>query len=238
MVTTKPIKYLLGAIKYVWLSLTQPAFAEKPVEPIKQEQSKLNVNVNADFLGLYNFRGFKYSEGPVTQITPTVTHGNISLIGFANYDNKSKKFNETDLTIDFTKEIDILLLSLGYSGLKFPNTEVNDTQEVYVMASLDQLLKPTLKAFHDFKDIKGTYLEGTLSHDFKKVPLSITTLLAYNDHFLREESGFSHVELKLSTHINLTDKITVSPSLNHSHAFDKTNLENLTYSGVSVNVNF
>jgi hypothetical protein len=234
----KLIKYLLGNIAYALLSLTQPVFAEEAVEPIKQEQSKLNFSLRTDLLSRYMFRGFTYSEGPVAQLTPTATYGNMSLIGFANYDTGLENFNETDLTIDFTKPVKNIRLSAGYTYLKFVNTGANDTQEVYATASLDTLLNPTLKIIHDFGDVNGTYIEATLCYDFDKIPLSVTALLAYNNHFLRKESGFSHVELRVAVPLKITGKLTINPMLNCSYALDKTNLENMLSMGIGFNISF
>jgi hypothetical protein len=219
----------------------------RPQEPAKQEQpeqrtenSPVSVGLTTEILSRYMFRGFTYSEGSVVQLVPIVTHGNVSLIGFINHDNTSGDVNEADLTIDYTKQFGKLGLSVGYSYLTFPNTPLNETQELYLIASLDTPAKPSLKVFRDIDDIKGTYIEAILSHDFdiKGVPLSVAAMLAYNDHFLREESGFSHADLKLAAPLKLTDRLVITPNIRYSHALEKTHFEGMVYGGVSVETRF
>lgn len=237
----KLIKSLLTGLLAAYIATVAPLKAGQlePVEKPNQDVSRTNkfeFSAGLDFLTLYNFRGFKYSEGPVIQATPTIGFQNFSLIGFFNYDTEAGNINESDLTLDYTQKFGKACLSVGYTYLTFPNTEAEDTQEVYLWAVFDSPLNPAIKLWHDFDDIQGTYIEGILSHDFdiSDIPLSVTGTLAYNDHFLREESGFSHAIIGLSSPVELPNDLTANLRVGYSWAFDRKNLEDLFVGGIEI----
>lgn len=205
-----------------------------------EEQDRLNVGARADLLSRYNFRGYTYSDGYVIQLIPSASYRGFSLVGFINYDGATGQINETDITADFTMQISKFLLSAGYTFLSFPNTEALDVHEIYVGVSLDTFLKPRIMVFHDFDHVEGQYIEGTAEHNFKinEHELLIKALLAYNNHFLREESGLSHAQLIVSLPVPLTDRITITPNMTYSHALETTNFENMFFFGVNVEGGF
>lgn len=169
-----------------------------------------------DFLSRYMFRGFTYSKGAVTQLTHKHTKGRYSLIGFVNYE---KEINEADLTLDYTKQVGKNYLSFGYSCLTFPNTDIKNTGEFHTAITSPKI---SFTIFHDIKDVKGQYAQFTFTHK------SLTALVAYNHHFLRQESGLSHAELKFLRKVGKTTLM-----LNYSHALDKS-LENMLSGGIMV----
>lgn len=251
----KLTKYLTSAFLAAWLALAPPAFSddkkEQPTENNKptttlveasagdDQEKTLDLSLTADFLNLYNFRGFKYSEGPVTQLVPSATYGNFSLVGFANYGHIQELCNEQDLTLDYTTQLGKLWLSLGYTYLTFPHTNADNTHEVYLIASLETLLNPSLTLVQDLDDFEGGYAEAKLRHDINigRIPFSITALLAYNNEFMTDSSGFSHAKIGLSTQLKLTDGITIKPMIEYSEALQPYS-EDMFVVGLSLQINF
>ena len=247
----KLIKSILTGILAGWLTVTSPSFAEEPIQPIKQEQagqtleeetykSPIALDFRADYLSKYVFRGVAYSNKPVIQHTLCASYGDLTAIGFANYDTQTDRFNETDITLDFTKALNnYLTLSSGYTILTFPNTEEKETQEVYAGITLERMLNPSLLLVHDFKEGKGIYGEFSIGHDFDfgKLGISASAALGYNDHYFREKSGLSHLELGLATPISLGKNITFTPMINHSESLNR-DFESELYGRISLDFNF
>ncbi len=218
----------VGALK---LASNAPAqetgTVEKPLETAKQE-FPINVTSKTDYFSKYIFRGMNFSDKPVVQENVLINYKDLTFWVFGNYDTQTRKINEEDLIIDYTNPINKnkdLLFSTGWAVFTFPNTEFKNTQEVYAALSLvnNKYLNPSIFFAHDFKDGKGNYLEASLSRGFNlgKIPLSAVTKLAYNDHYYREKSGLSHLELGLGLPIKLGKNTTLSPSITRSESLDK-----------------
>jgi len=229
-----PIKTLGMAVMSAWLAMGTPTTSVEPI--IEPQEPSVNTAAQMDLLSSYMFRGYTYSEGAVAQFVPTVNYGDVTLIGFANYDYETKDFNETDLTVDITKSIGPLSLSGGYTYLVFPSTDINDTQEIYASASLNTILNPTITIIRDIDDVDGGYYTGSVQHGFENVIVS--ALLAYNDQFLREESGITHAEFKADIPIEVGEGITMVPTLRYNYVIDDSDMEDTLYGGVSINIEF
>ena len=224
------------------LALATPIHAKEKEESVKQEQtSQFLLSARTDFLSKYLLRGTTISETPVIQPTLSATYRTFSLVGLGNFDTQTGNFSEADLTLDFTKPLsENVTLSIGYTLLTFPNTQSEKTQEVYAVVTLDKPLKPTIRAYHDFDEGKGIYGELFCGHDFNlgKIGISIAGILGYNGHYFREDSGLSHLELRLSAPIRLGSSIILTPMVNYSKSLDKPSFQDELYGGISLNFSF
>jgi len=196
---------------------------EKPLEPVKQT-APINVTSKTDYFSKYIYRGFKFSDDPVVQENILVNYKGLTAWLFGNHNAKTKDIDEQDLILDFTTPINEkkdLLFSTGWGVYTFPNTDMKKTQEVYAGITLEneRFLNPSLFLFHDFKDGRGNYIEGAISTNIKEVDLSAK--LGYNNHYYRDRSGFSHLELSAGVPIKLRKNLTLIPSINYQEALDK-----------------
>jgi hypothetical protein len=236
---------LMAIVMAGWLAGARPVIAEEAKEPVQKKSLEEKAGFPVDFgfqgdlLGKYVFRGFTFSEKPQFLSSLSATHANelgcFTLIGYGNFDTKSKDINELDIAVDYTRPIkEGLNLSIGYGLYVFPNTDTPKTQEVYEQVGLEHMLNPSLTAVYDFDDGDGTYVEYSVGHDFSlgKTRLSANALLGYNDHYYRRDSGLSHAELKLALPISL-GKVTVTPSVVHSYSLDDV-FQTQTYGALGV----
>ena len=78
-----------------------------------------------------------------------------------------RSFNETDLTLSYTKVFGRMSLTGGwiYYGTKY----TDETQEAFGTVSYDVIGKPTLSIYRDFDRYPGTYFNLSLSHSIKVV---------------------------------------------------------------------
>lgn len=228
------MKKLIALIAAAWLALSPVAKAEQK----EQEKPKINLSARLDFLSKYITRGFTFSEEPVLQQTLSANYKSITAVGFGNFDTASGKFTEGDIFLDATRTFKKASFSGGYNYYTFPNLGLPDTQEVYVGAGIDVLLNPRITVIHDFKEGKGNYAELGIGHDFKlkENTLSAKAKLAYNDHYFRTESGFSHCELGLSMAVP-AGKLTITPSITRIEALDDS-FKSQTFAGIGVGYDF
>lgn len=238
------------AVLAAWLALAgQNVVAQenKPKQKIEESagedgsQERVGFSSKTDFFSKYVFRGFTYSDKPVIQQSVTASYKDLNITGWFNFDTEMEDLNEEDLMIDFAKSLGEVTLLAGYELFTFPNTDIPKTQEVYIGVSLDKvLLNPTLLVFYDFEDGDGTYGEFSLNEGVKfgDVEVLANAKLGYNDHYFRENSGLSHVEIGVAIPINLTDNLAITPNVNYSKSLDDRDFEDELYGGISLELRF
>jgi hypothetical protein len=223
---------MLGGLKLASLSYAQePAITKKP---------KIEVTSKTDFFSKYVYRGFNFGDGPVLQENLKAIYNGMTAWGFMNYDIPTGRINEQDLILDYTRAMpqnEKILLSAGYGVYTFPGTNCDATQEIYAGVSVEDpnFLSPAIFVFHDFKEGKGTYLEGKLGTSSNGV--NLTAKLGYNDHYFRDKSGFSHIELNATRPLELSKKTKVIPGISYQKALDK-DFKDEVWAGLSLEYKF
>lgn len=222
----------------VLASLALPSIAQ---EKIQKNTLPVSGELSISPLSKYIFRGATYSESPVTQPSLTLSHGALSGTALFNYDHKSRRLNEADAIVNASfQPAKGLNLSLGYEFLTFPNTEFRNTHGITSSFNYDTLGQPTLFFTHDFKEGKGSYGEFSLSHNIpvlRKASLIPSASLAFNDHYFRQNSGFSHISLGASLPVELKKSLTLKPSINLQRSLDK-DIKNHFWGGLAVSYKF
>lgn len=225
---TKNLIAGIGAL----IALALPAKAENPV----------SGDLSVTGLNKYIFRGMTLSKDPVIQPSFSLTKGPLTATALGNYDFKSRKLNEADALVNLSfQPVKNLNLSLGYELLTFPNTELKNTQALTSSINYNSFGQPTLSFVHNFKEGKGSYAEFSLSHDVplnKKIKLSSSATLTFNDHYFRENSGLSHLILSTSLPIPLSKSLTLKPTLSYQQSLDKRDIQNNFFGGLGLSLKF
>jgi len=151
-------------------------------------------SVSAGVFNRYIFRGYELSaHSAVIQPAVTVAYKGFSTSMWGNIDTDEnptqsfvpdregqKSFNETDLTLSYTYNIYKLALTGGYVyyGTKY----ANETEELFLSATYDTFLKPTLAIYRDINEYSGTYLNLSASKSlpiYKEISLDLGASAGY-----------------------------------------------------------
>ena len=142
-------------------------------------EQKVTGSASVGIFSRYIFRGYELSSDSVV-IQPALS---ISYMGFTasfwgNIDSDEhptqsfapnreghKSFNETDLTLGYTYAIGKISLTGGY--IYYGTKYADETEEIFLGASYDCIIKPTLTVYQDISTYPGTYINLSLSHSEK-----------------------------------------------------------------------
>ena len=135
-------------------------------------------------------------------------------------DYKSGELNETDVILTYAFDVgDMVSMSIGDIWYM---VDGKDTNEVFVTATLNTPLSPTLKISWDWDEAKedGLFYTFDISHSFdlgqwmENSSLNLGALVAYNQHsdyLVDDYAGWHNYELSASIDYALTDQLTISP---------------------------
>ena len=152
-----------------------PATAAAPAAPAP------DVTGSVSFAGLnkYIFRGAEISaRSVVLEPSVTINYKGFSLNVWGNIDTEQhatqvfvpgkdgsgeghKSFNETDLTLSYTYNIDKLALTGGY--IYYGTEYAQQTQELYVSTTYDMIAHPTISIYRDIDANPGWYVNLSVS---------------------------------------------------------------------------
>lgn len=227
---------------------------------------KTSGYASADIMSNYVWRGQKLSNSWVIQPSAGINYGVFGMNIWANYDSDSKidegdghgEFNETDITLNYTRSIDKLTLTAGY--IYYALNSANDTQEVYLSAGYNTMLAPALTLYYDFDEGNGAFLVASVAHAFevmKDISLNLGASASYNinnkvmgfDKDGDDFSNFYNAEISSSAEIPVWRAITVTPKIAYSFPLSndaKEALSNISddgdreilYGGVNITLSF
>ena len=144
---------------------------------------------------------------------------------------KAGNVTETDITLNYAyKPVELLTLNVGNIYYNLAGSGSNDTNELYLKATLNTLLSPTFAVYYDWDKAKETGLFYTLSvgHSLelmKNLGLNLGALASYNmksDYSTGNYNNMHNYELTASLDYSLTDNIKISPNYLYSNAFNST----------------
>ena len=200
-----------------------PALAADPADPVtlptppntEAAESPISMSGSLSFASRYLFQGIDYSASkPVLNPEADLTWGAIGAKLWVNHDLNERVSNEYDFSLLHEWKAKKLSFTTGYTYLWYPHREGWDpSQELYLEASRDGVLNPSLSVHYDFDAGTGSYSTFGLSHGFERKAGTITvgTNLFYQDHYYGL-SGFPSNEWNV--HFEKTvHGATITPSL-------------------------
>jgi hypothetical protein len=200
---------------------------------------------------MYLWRGYDLSPDSDYVVQPGL---DLSYAGFtvgiwANYDEDSGTINETDFTLEYSFDVDMISLALG--NIYYSLDEAEDTNEAYLSCTLNTLLSPTLAIYYDWdqSDETGIYITAGIGHSFELqdgLALNLNALIGYNieNYSVSEEySNFHDAELTATLDWAVTDAVTLTPAVTVSHpltndAEEFAGIEDEAMIGLTVNFDF
>lgn len=191
------------------------------------EEPKVSGFASVDVMSNYVWRGIKSTPNMAIQPSVGISYGSFSTNLWANYDAKNSEHTETDLTLDYGFSFDKVSLNIGYIYYAFEG--LNDTQEFYVAAGYDTILKPKLTVYYDVDEGNGAYIVASVGHSFelmKDIALNLGASASYNvnnkimglDKDGNDFSDFYLGEVTASVGIPLTKNISITPKIAYAFA--------------------
>jgi len=134
------------------------------------EEEKPTADLTVAALSKYVWRGFELSKDSVVlQPSMTVGYKGFSANLWGNLDtdlydttSESSNWTETDFTLAYDKSFGSVGVTAGY--IFYGLDGATDSQEIFVSASLDTLLAPTLSVYRDYDNYAGWYVTLGVSH--------------------------------------------------------------------------
>lgn len=191
----------------------------------------------------YIFRGNSISPNNafVVQGGIDLTYKQFTVSYWMNFQNRNNGYNrakitENDLTLDYAiphsiPNLEKLKLNVGTQYFSVDGAE--DTNEFYLKASYDTLLKPSLAVYWDTITATraGLFYTASVSHSFElladKVSLNLGALASYNQrnpsaaYTIEGDgvySGWHNYELSAAIDYKPTSSVTITPSYLFSNA--------------------
>ena len=215
--------------------------------------AQVSVGVDLGAYSAYVWRGLTFTSGPVLQPdlwlsvpiggNASFTAGGWFNVEIGKYDNPQDDLSESGGTSslnvaefdwwgEFGTSVGNATITLGATGYRFPNdagfTKVFNTIEVYAKVGLGTVLSPNFQAYYDVDNVKGLYLQGSVSHGLALSPSFTLTLGATaglsagqgcepNSSMACTASGFNffdngltHVDFSAGTSFS-AGSVTISP---------------------------
>ena len=135
-------------------------------------QDELEVETKVDFFSQYIWRGQSIVDDPVAQPSVSAFYKNFTLSVWGNLDMTNVNDNRWDITeVDFSldysnyfsNEIPKIGYSIGIINYDFPNTNFDNTTEVYAGINFEMFLSPSLTIYRDIDEADGTYVSFGVS---------------------------------------------------------------------------
>lgn len=205
----------------------------------------------------YLWRGFDLSGGqPVVQGGADLSAGNFTLSYWSNWQLKtsdsagipSGEVTETDIILDYSTDIGEML-SVSAGNIWYSLEAAEDTNELYLSATVNTLLSPTLAMYWDWDaaEEEGLYFTADISHSLalmENLSMSLGALVSYNlhsDYAVGDYAGFHNYELSVGFDYVLTDQLSVSPSFAFSSGISsaaKDAIDSEVLAGVNLTFTF
>jgi hypothetical protein len=229
-------------------------------------EQKVSGSASIDVMSNYVWRGQKVSNSWVLQPSVGISYGDFCANIWANYDTDSKidegdghgEITETDIAANYSFSFDKLTIGVGY--IYYALNSANDTQEIYVSASYDMLLSPTLTFYYDYDEGEGAFIVASIGHSFdlaKDISLELGASASFNienkvmgtDSEGDEFSNFYNGELAASVSIPLTKGLSVTPKAAYSFPLSNDSKEaikrisddgdkDIFYGGINLTLSF
>jgi hypothetical protein len=197
-------------------------------------EDELNFNLSTDFYSQYVWRGQSVTDDPVIQPTISASYKNLTFSSWGNLEttkvNDNRwKFTETDFTIDyssyFSKEMPKIGYSFGLINYDFPNTDFDNTTELYAGINVEMFLNPYMKVFRDIDEVDGTYVSVGVSESLVWGLEGAASLgwgdRGYNDsYWSKSSSRVNDLVLSISRPIEFKG-MEITPSLSYISLMDK-----------------
>ncbi len=143
----------------------------------EEEKDGVSVGGAADLFSKYVWRGQNIIDNWVLQPGVSLGYKGFTASVWANMDLAGElvddgEISEVDYALDYSNTFpgqEVLGYSLGVIYYDFPNTGWKATSEAYGGLTVDVPLSPAIRAYYDFDEIDGTYVQLSIGHTIEKI---------------------------------------------------------------------
>lgn len=137
----------------------------------------MEFEITADYFSKYVWRGQNLDDESVFQPGFSASYMGFTASIWGNLEmtsanGNSGEFTEVDYSVDYSGNfpgIESLGYSVGFIYYDFPNTNFEDTTEIYWGLSLDLPFSPSITVYHDVDEVEGTYFSVAFEHSVEKI---------------------------------------------------------------------
>lgn len=194
---------------------------------LNSEAAETSASASVDVMSQYIWRGQQLSDGIAVQPSVGLTYGGFGANIWSNWDKEATAVTETDYTLNYAFSIDKLGIDVGYIFYTFPDSDF-DTQEIYLSASYDVTLSPSLTIYYDFDEGEGSFIVASIGHSFalpEGLSLDLGASASYNAGNIvmgtingSDFSAFYNADISASLSIPVSDAISITPMIAYSVA--------------------
>ncbi|MDO9110675.1 MAG: TorF family putative porin [Desulfatirhabdiaceae bacterium] len=169
------------------------------------EEVKPTAAMDLGVFSQYIWRGFELSHNSVVvQPSATLAYYGFSFNVWGNLDTNKKtiavdgsesseaKYNETDLTFAYAK--DLGPVKLGGGLIYYALDGIQDSQELFVSATLNTILNPTLSVYREIAHLPAWYVSLGISHSQEIIDKTTLDLAASSGYYHSDDSDFSEAK--------------------------------------------
>jgi hypothetical protein len=224
--------------------------------------SSVDVELGADFVSHYVWRGQLLTDGPVIQPSVTASWRGLRLNVWASVDatdvneqgSEHVRIQEVDYTLSYTfSPVEGLDLAGGLIEYDFPGTRFDATQELFASASASAVpLAPTLALYYDIDEVNGVYANFSVGHTFEvseKLGLGVGAGAGWADadynfgYFGVHDGAAGDVSLSAGLEYAVSEKLSVSGYVGYTELIegdieDAVSDSDVLLGGVRVTISF
>jgi hypothetical protein len=227
-------------VAVLWASAAR-AQTPDPADSPRPITAGADVEVTSDYV----WHGFLVNPTASVQPNLWLKIGSLTISSWMNASRvgpRGQSLTEHDLTIDLTREAGPWTISAGWTNYAFVDlAEGRYSNELYVGATHDSYVQPTVQVSADVHQGSGTYLSVGASHDYalwrEDVTLSPRLTVGYNHYQWIAVSSMSDAALGLELSVPMMNgRVILAPSVTYSRSLNAELFEHRTYAGVRVSV--
>jgi hypothetical protein len=142
------------------------AAAISAIAPASQ-QLPITITADVPYYSKYVWRGINVINDPVIQPSINLAFQGWNLNLWGNYDiNNAKRFNEYDVTLNYSQPFAQGSWTLGYIDYAFPGAALSHTREFYGQLNFGQSWNPYIATYFDVDEADGIYAKIGGSNSF------------------------------------------------------------------------
>ena len=181
-------------------------------------------DANVGIYSKYIWRGFDLlpNDNYSIQTGANISAGGFTYSFWGAIEQKNSNLYEADLILDYTHNFGELV-SASIGNIMYDVENIRTTNEVYLAATVNTLLSPSLAIYWDYDELKTVYSTLGVSHDLDladNVSLGLGLQISYFADDPKglgtTESWFHNVEIPVNLTYSFTDQVSVDASFLYS----------------------